>query len=63
MGGEDVKMIAIPRTDANLSAMVQLNPSWFTPLGTMEEAHWDVYGVSVAQPGAAECEAARSASR
>jgi hypothetical protein len=56
-------LIAIPYGDGNYALLQQLNPTWFTQLGTMEEAGWTVVGVSSPQPTAAECEAAKSASR
>ena len=59
----DVKMIAIPNTDANLLLVRQLNPDWFTPVGFLDESKWDVAGVNAPRPSAAECQAARSASR
>jgi len=39
----DVRIIAV---DAAHSAMLEDNPSWFTHIGTMGEAHWEVYGVN-----------------
>ena len=39
----DVRIIAV---DAAHSAMLEDNPSWFTHVGTMGEAHWEVYGVN-----------------
>jgi Dolichyl-phosphate-mannose-protein mannosyltransferase len=39
----DVRLIAV---DATHSSMLAANPSWFTHLGTMDEAHWDVYAVN-----------------
>ncbi len=59
----DVRMIAIQENDANLALAQQLNPSWFVTIGYMEEAKWKIDGVSVPQPSAAECGAARSAIR
>ncbi|HEY3084089.1 MAG TPA: hypothetical protein VGK28_01405, partial [Candidatus Dormibacteraeota bacterium] len=55
----DVGLIAISATDAKLTNLVQRNPTWFTRLGTMEEARWDVYGVAVPNSSAPGCEAAR----
>jgi hypothetical protein len=26
--------------------MIEANPTWFTRLGTMDEAQWDVYAVN-----------------
>lgn len=60
---QDVRMIAIPNTDSALAAVKQAHPDWFAPVGFMEEAKWDVEAVSVPRPAAAECEAARSATR
>jgi len=57
----DIRMIAIPNTDPNLTAVLQLNPQWFTRIGFMEEAKWEIHAVSVPQPTHADCEAARSA--
>jgi hypothetical protein len=59
----DVKMIAIPDTDANLSLVKQRNADWFTPVGFLDESNWDVEGVNAPRPSAAECQAARSAAR
>ena len=39
----DVRLIAV---DPAHSSMLDVNPSWFTHLGTMDEAKWDVYGVN-----------------
>jgi hypothetical protein len=39
----DVRLIAV---DGAHSPMLATDPSWFTHLGTMEEAHWDVYAVN-----------------
>jgi hypothetical protein len=58
---KDIRMIAIQENDANLVLAQQLNPSWFVAVGFMEEAKWRIVGVSVPQPTAAECRAARSA--
>ena len=59
--GQDVRMIAIPNTDPELAAVKVAHPDWFTRVGFMEEAKWDVEAVTVPLPTAAECEAARSA--
>ena len=56
-------MIAIPRTDPDLTAVKQAHPEWFSTVGFMAEANWDVEAVTVPRPTAAECEAARSATR
>jgi hypothetical protein len=56
-------MIAVRENDTNLALAQQLNPSWFVTIGFMEEAQWKIAGVSVPQPSAAECRAARSAIR
>jgi hypothetical protein len=63
LSATDTRLIAIPYGDGNYALLQQLNPSWFTQLGTMEEAGWTVVGVSSPQPTAAECEAAKSASK
>ena len=39
----DVRLIAV---DGAFAPKVQEHPSWFTPLGAMAEARWQVYGVS-----------------
>ena len=39
----DVRMIAV---DPAHASMLETNPSWFTRVGTMEEATWDVYAVN-----------------
>lgn len=39
----DVRMIAV---DAAHRPMIEANPSWFTRVGTMDEAQWDVYAVN-----------------
>jgi hypothetical protein len=39
----DVRMIAV---DAAHASLLESNPSWFTRIGTMEEAKWDVYAVN-----------------
>jgi hypothetical protein len=57
----DTRLIAIPYGDANFALLQQLEPSWFTSIGTMEEAGWTVVGVSAPQPAPGECEAAKSA--
>lgn len=59
----DMRMIAIQDNDANLGLVEQLNPSWFVDVGTMKEARWTIKGVSVPKPSAADCIAARSATR
>jgi hypothetical protein len=46
----DVRLIAV---DAAHSAMLEANPSWFTHLGTMDGAKWDVYSVNAPPCGAA----------
>jgi hypothetical protein len=63
LSSNDVAMIAIAEYDPDLRLAAQLNPGWFTPLGTMASARWSVYGVSVSTPQPAACEAARSESR
>lgn len=57
----DTRLIAIPKKDPNLALARQLNPGWFTPVGTMAEAGWTVEGVAAPSVPAAACEAARSA--
>jgi Dolichyl-phosphate-mannose-protein mannosyltransferase len=57
----DIHMIAVQENDANLALVEQLNPGWFTDIGTMQEAQWMVKGVSVPKPSAGDCTAARSA--
>jgi hypothetical protein len=47
----DVRLIAV---DAAHSAMLESNPAWFTHLGTMDEAKWDVYGVNATACGASK---------
>jgi hypothetical protein len=59
----DIRMIAMQENDANLALAQQLNPTWFVTIGFMEEAKWKIEGVSVPQPSAAKCRAARSAIR
>jgi hypothetical protein len=59
----DVTLIAVPDTDVYLKRVVELNPTWFTHVGYMAEAKWDVESVSIPTPTSVECEAARSASR
>jgi hypothetical protein len=59
----DIRMIAVQENDANLALIQQLNPGWFTDIGTMREAQWIVKGVSVPKPSAGDCAAARSATR
>ena len=59
----DVHLIAIPDHDPNLLLAEQLNPGWFQRIGSLAAARWVVDGVTVPRPLAAECEAARSASR
>ena len=59
----DVRLIAIDEKDANLLLAQQLNPGWFVPIGFLDESKWQIDGVSVPRPPAAECKAARSAIR
>ena len=63
IGENDIHMIAIPDTDPDLARVQQANPGWFAHIGFLDEAKWDVYGVSAPLATSAECEAARSASR
>lgn len=39
----DVRLIAV---DGNFAPVVDANPTWFTHIGSMTEAHWEVYGVN-----------------
>jgi hypothetical protein len=39
----DVRMIAV---DPAHTSMLEANPSWFTHVGTMDEARWEVYAVN-----------------
>jgi hypothetical protein len=59
----DVRIIAVQENDANLALVEQLNPGWFTDIGTMKEAQWIVKGVSVPKPSAGDCSAARAATQ
>jgi hypothetical protein len=59
----DIHIIAVDDKDANLALAQRLNPGWFVTIGYMDEAKWKIEGVSVPQPSAAECGAARSAIR
>ena len=57
----DIHLIAFQQSDANLNLGVRLHPEWFTDVGSLQQAGWKVEGVSVPQPTAAECQAARPA--
>jgi len=57
----DTRLIAVPRGDPNYALMQQQNPQWFTRLGTLDNAGWDVVGVAAPVPEASECQAARAA--
>jgi len=60
----DTRMLAVPATDANYALMRQLNPGWFVQLGSLDETHWLVFGVSAPPVAEAACEeASRAASR
>ena len=59
----DTHLIAVPRGDPDYTLMVQLNPGWFTYLGTLDNAGWAVEGVNAPAPPAAECRAAQAAAR
>ena len=59
----DIGMIAIASGDADYQLMLQRNPDWFTHVGELPSAGWVVEGVTIPRPSAAECEAARAASR
>jgi len=59
----DIRLMAVPWTDTNFALLQQLNPTWFAPLGSMDEANWTVVGVAAPRPAPADCEAARSAIR
>jgi hypothetical protein len=61
LGQNDIRMIAIPRGDPHRQLIVQSNPSWFTYVGTMDNAAWVIEGVSAPSLSAADCRAARSA--
>jgi hypothetical protein len=63
LSDNDIRLIAIAENDANLLLAEQLNPGWFVRIGSLADAAWNVDGVSVPRPSAADCEAARSASR
>jgi len=39
----DVRLIA---ADGAFMLKLQENPTWFTRVGTMEEAHWEVFAVN-----------------
>jgi hypothetical protein len=57
----DIRLIAMLKSDTNYALLLQLKPSWFTSLGTMQDAQWVVVGVSAPSPSAADCGAAQSA--
>jgi len=57
----DVRIIAIPGTDPRLALVRDLNPTWFTKLGFLQEARWDVEAVTIPPPGPGECAAAWAA--
>jgi hypothetical protein len=59
----DTHLMAVPRGDPNYALMVQQNPQWFTYLGTLSNAGWDIEGVAAPAPSAAECQAAKAAAR
>jgi Dolichyl-phosphate-mannose-protein mannosyltransferase len=59
----DTRLFAVPRGDPQYDLMLQLNPLWFTHLGTLENAGWVIEGVSAPAPSAAECRAAQAAAR
>lgn len=63
LSDNDIRLIAIADNDPNLLLAEQLNPSWFVRIGTMADTRWTIDGVSAPKPPAADCEAARSASR
>jgi hypothetical protein len=59
----DTRMMAVPAGDGNYALMRNLNPDWFVALGTLDETHWLVFGVSAPQASRAACEeASRAAS-
>jgi hypothetical protein len=59
----DTRIIAVPAGDENYAMMRTLNPDWFVPLGTLDDAHWLVFGVSAPPVAQAACEeASRAAS-
>jgi hypothetical protein len=59
----DIRMLAVPDSDPDLARFVASNPSWFSRVGFMEEAKWDVEAVAVPGPAAAECQAAKATVR
>jgi hypothetical protein len=59
----DTHLIAVPRGDPQYALMLQQNPQWFTYLGTLDNAGWDIDGVAAPEPSATECQAAKSATR
>jgi hypothetical protein len=54
----DTRLMAMPANNANYALMRELNPDWFTQLGTMGETQWLIYGVSAPHPTPASCEEA-----
>lgn len=56
----DIRIIAIPDTDSRLALVRDRNPSWFTKLGFLREARWDVEAVTIPKPGPGECAAAKA---
>jgi hypothetical protein len=59
----DTRMIAITSRNANYQQMLAYNPGWFVHIGTLNWLGWEINGVNAPRPSAADCEAARSASR
>jgi Dolichyl-phosphate-mannose-protein mannosyltransferase len=49
---KDVRLIAV---NQSLELMVSMNPTWFSYLGTMDEAKWKVYAIGAPAPAPAEC--------
>jgi hypothetical protein len=62
LGADDIHLIALQPSDANLGLVVHLHPEWFTVVGHLTQAGWDIVGVNIVKPTAADCLAAKSAS-
>lgn len=62
LGTNDIRLIAIPAGDADLTRALQVHPDWFIDVGELPQAGWKIVGVTVRPVPAAECQAARSAS-
>ena len=63
LGENDIRLLAIQRSDPDLALTQQLHPDWFVDVGDLPQAGWKVVTVTVSPLPAAQCEAARSASR